>query len=133
MYKSNLYWTLSYFCFTSLIYIEHFLILASIITGCISISAFTSLIGIPIGITIFAVGLKVFSIAGGIKKYKSIIKKKKNDKAVLLAKPKLINKEVVISKFLIDSVISHDELVLINNVPNEYEEMKEQIKISNNR
>ena len=76
LYKSNLYWTLSYFCFTSLIYIEHFLILASIITGCISISAFTSLIGIPIGITIFAVGLKVFSIAGGIKKYKSIIKKK---------------------------------------------------------
>ena len=51
----------------------------------------------------------------------------------MLAKPKLINKEVVISKFLIDSVISHDELVLINNVPNEYEEMKEQIKISNNR
>ena len=29
-------------------YIEHFLILALTITGCISISAFTSLLGIPI-------------------------------------------------------------------------------------
>ena len=31
-------------------YIEHFLILASTITGCISISAFTSLLDITIGI-----------------------------------------------------------------------------------
>ena len=41
----------------SLNYIEHFLILASTITGCISISDFTSLIGIPIGITSSARGL----------------------------------------------------------------------------
>ena len=32
---------------------EHFLILASAITGCISISAFASLFGIPIRIAIF--------------------------------------------------------------------------------
>ena len=44
---------------TSLNYIEHFLILASTITGCISVSAFTSLIGIPIGITSSAIGLKI--------------------------------------------------------------------------
>ena len=36
---------------TILNYIEHFLILASAITGCVSISAFASLHGIPIGIT----------------------------------------------------------------------------------
>ena len=36
---------------TTLDYIEHFLILASTITGCVSVFAFTSLIGIPIGIT----------------------------------------------------------------------------------
>ena len=36
---------------TTLNYIEHFLILASTITGCISISAFASLLGIPIEIT----------------------------------------------------------------------------------
>ena len=43
---------------TTLNYIEHFLILASTITACISISAFASLIGILIGITSFAIGLK---------------------------------------------------------------------------
>ena len=36
---------------TALDYIEHFLILASIITGCVSISAFASLVRIPIEIT----------------------------------------------------------------------------------
>ena len=36
-------------------YIEHCLILASTITGCISIFAFASLIAVPIGITSFAI------------------------------------------------------------------------------
>ena len=36
---------------TTLHYIEHFLVLASVITVCISISVFASLLGIPIGIT----------------------------------------------------------------------------------
>ena len=58
-------------------YIEHFLSLASTITGCISISAFAFLLGIPIGITSSVIGLKICLITAGIKKYKSIIKKKK--------------------------------------------------------
>ena len=97
---------------------EHFLILASTITGYISISAFTSLIGIPIGITSFAIGLKICAITARIKKYKSIIKKKnkKHDKIVFLAKSMLNSMEVLISKVLIDSVINHDEFVLINSV-----------------
>ena len=76
---------------TTLNHIEHFLILASTITGSISISAFSSLIGIPIGITISAFGLKNCAIVARIKKYKSIIKKKKNkhDKIALLTKSKL--------------------------------------------
>ena len=111
-------------------YIEHFLILASAITGCISISDFTSLIGIPTGITSSAAGLKICAIAAGIKKYKSIIKKKKkkHDKTVLLATSKLNSIEALISKALINSVISHDEFVLINNVLKEYNKMKEEIK-----
>ena len=40
-------------------YIEHSLISISTITGCISISAFASLLGIPIGITNSAVGLTI--------------------------------------------------------------------------
>ena len=66
-------------------YIEHFLILASAVTGCISLSAFSSLLGILIGITSSAIELKMCAIAAGIKKYKSIIKKKKkkHEKKVL--------------------------------------------------
>ena len=47
-----------------------------------------------------------------LEKYKSIIKKKKkkHDKIVLLGKSKLNTIEVLISKVLIDSYISHDEL-----------------------
>ena len=115
---------------TTLNYIEHFLILGSTITGCVSISAFASLIGIPIGITSSGIGLKICAITAAIKKYNSIIKKKKkkHDEVVLLAKSKLKNIEVLISKALIDSVVSHDELVLINNVLKEYNDMKEEIK-----
>ena len=72
--------------------------------------------------------IKTFSIAAGTKNYKSIIKKKKHDKIVLLAKSKLNSIEVLISKALIDSVISHNQFVLINNLPKEYDDMKEEIK-----
>ena len=101
-----------------LIYIEHLLILISTVSGCVSISAFASLVDILIGITSFTVELKVFVITAGIEKYKSLIKKKKmkHDKTVLLAKSKLNNIKVLISKALIDSNVSHDEFVLINNV-----------------
>ena len=100
---------------TTLNYIEHFLILAPAITGGISISAFASLVGIPIGITSSAIGLKICAITAGTEKYKSIIKKtkKKHDEIVLLAKSTLNGIEVLISKALIDSVVSHDEFVLI--------------------
>ena len=96
-------------------YIEHFPILASTITRCISISGFASLIGIPTGIMSSAIRFKIFTITARIKQYKSIIKnkKKKHDKIVLLAKSKLNSIKVLISKALINSVISYDEFVLI--------------------
>ena len=49
-------------------YIEHFLILASTVTGCIWVAAFAYLLGIPIGITSSAIGLKICAITAGIKK-----------------------------------------------------------------
>ena len=115
---------------TTLNYVEHFLILGSTITGSIWISAFTSLVAIPIRIVSSAIGLEICAITAAIKKYKSKIKKKKKkqDKKVLLTKSKLNSIEILISKALIDSVISHDEFVLINNMTKEYEEMKEEIK-----
>ena len=108
---------------TTLNYVEHFLILASTITGYISISAFASLIGIPLGITSSAIGLNICAITAGIKNYKSVIKKnkKKHDKIVLLVKSKLNSIEASISKALINSVISHNKFVLIKR---KYNEMK---------
>ena len=60
---------------------KHFLIVGSTIAGCISISAFASLVGISIGITSSAIGLTICAITTAIKKYKSIIKKKKKKEA----------------------------------------------------
>ena len=48
--------------------IDHSLILISTITGCIYISAFASLVGIPRGIASSAIGLKICVITAGIKK-----------------------------------------------------------------
>ena len=106
----------------------------SAVTGCVSISDFVFLVGIPIGIESSPVGLKISAIVTIIKKFKSIIKKKrkKHDKKVLLAKTKL-NTIEVFSKALIYSDISHNEFVLVNYVLEEYNVMKEEIKNPNNR
>ena len=61
---------------TTLNYIEHFLILSSTITGCISISDFASLVCINIGIMSSATGLKICAITAAIKKYEKKIKNK---------------------------------------------------------
>ena len=112
-------------------YIEHLLILTSTITGCVSISIFPSLVGIPIGTASSTIALKICVITATIKKYKSLLikkKMKKHDKIVLLAKSKLTNIEVSISKALTDSSISHDEMVLINNLLKEFYDNKKEIK-----
>ena len=99
-------------------YIEHLLILASTVTGFVSSFAFASLIGIPVGIAISAVGIKICTITTVIKNYKSIIKKKnkKHVQIILLAKYELNSIELLISRDLIHSYISDDGFVLINNM-----------------
>ena len=116
-------------------YIEHSLIIIFRIAECVSISAFASLVVIPIGITSSAIRLKVCVITAGIKKYESISKKKrkKHNKMLFLAKSKLNSIKVLISKALNDSNISHDGFVLINNVLKELYDMKEEIKHSNDK
>ena len=97
--------------------------------------AFVSLVDIPAGITSSALGLKICVITAGIKKYKSIIKKKrkKHDRIILLAKSQLNSIEILISKALIDFSISYDEFVLINDVLKEYDYMKEETKSTNDK
>ena len=111
-------------------YVEQLLILTSTVTYCVFISAFASLVGIPVGITSSTVGLKMCAIIAGIKRYKSINKerKKKHDKMVLLGKAKLNAIEVLISKNLIDSYIIHKKFISVNNVLREYNETKEEIE-----
>ena len=98
------------------------LILVLTVAGSVSISAFASLVTIPAGITSSAVGIKNCGITAGIKKYKSIIKKKKktHDKIALLAKSKLNSIQVLISKALIHSYIRQDEFVPVNKILREY-------------
>ena len=106
-------------------------IVISTITGCVSISAFASLFGFPIGITSSAIGLKIYTITGGIRKHKSMNKKKKkkHNKRVLLTKSKVNSIEVLICKALIDSNISQDEFLLINDVLKGFYEWKNQLQI----
>ena len=81
-------------------YTEGLLILIYTVTGCVSFSVFASLPGSPIGITSSPIRLIFFAITAGIKKYKSINKKKKkkHDKVALSEKSKLNSIEVLISK-----------------------------------
>ena len=51
-----------------------------------------------------AIGLKICAMTAGIKKYKSIIKKKKHDEIVLFTKSKLNTIKVLIFKVLTDAV-----------------------------
>ena len=109
---------------------ELFLVFVSAISRCVWISAFASLVGVPIVIASYSVGLNTCAITARIEKNKSIIKEKKkmHNKIVLLAKTKLNIISVLISKALIDSYINHDKLVSANNLLREYSEMKEEIR-----
>ena len=81
-------------------------------------SAFVTVVGVLVEITSSAVGLKICVLTVGIKKYKSIIKKKKKkyDKIVFSAKIKLNKIEVLNSKPFNDSNISNHEFITMNNV-----------------
>ena len=98
-------------------YVENLLILSVTITGCVWMSIFASSVHINV-VTISSVGIIIFAIIEGIKKYKTMTKKKKkkHDKTKLLGKDELNTIEVLISKVLIDSYVSHDEFVSVNNV-----------------
>ena len=52
---------------------------------------------------------------------------------MFLAKSKLNSKEVLVSKALVKSNISHGEFILMNDVLKEFDDMKEEIKHSNDK
>ena len=58
-------------------YFEHVIVFVSAVSDCVSISALASLVGFPVAIVSSAIRLKVFVTIPGIKKYKSIINRRK--------------------------------------------------------
>ena len=76
--------------------------------------------------------MKICAITAEIKKYKSIIRKKKKKKEhgriVLLGKYKLDTIEVLLFKALFDSYIRHGEFVSVDSMLREYNETKEVMK-----
>ena len=84
-------------------YFEYFLVFVSAVSGCVSITVFASLAGVPVGIANSAVGLKICALTAGII-------------------------EFLVSKALINSFINNDEFFSVNNVLREYNELKEEIK-----
>ena len=55
----------------------------------VSISALASLVGYPVGITSSVVGLKICALIAGIKKYESMIKKKRKKHDSVISKSKV--------------------------------------------
>ena len=94
-------------------YVEHLLVLASSIIGCVSISTFVSLVCILLDIASYSGGVKSLQ---ELKQYKSSIEKKNKrcDKKVMLGKYKFNTYEVLISNVLIESFITHHEFVSVN-------------------
>ena len=79
--------------------------------GMLSITSYTSVVGIPAGITVASLTL-VFTIGTGISK--SLLKltkkrKKKHNKIIVLAKNKLNTIDTLLSSAINDSEISHKE------------------------
>ena len=67
-------------------YVENLLIVLLTVTGCISISAFAALVRVPVGITSSAVGLKIWTITAGIKKYMPIMKERRKKQNSIVRK-----------------------------------------------
>ena len=68
-----------------MLHLKHLLNLSSIITGCVFISPFASLVCVLVHNTSSAFGTKTCAITAGIKSYKSVVKKKKKKKKIVFS------------------------------------------------
>ena len=60
-------------------YIDQSLVVIYTVAGCVSISAFASLVRIPIGIAISTTRLNICAITAGIKNFESMTQKKEEE------------------------------------------------------
>ena len=107
------------------------LIVLSVTTGSISIVSIATVVGAPVGIASASFSL-AFSISIEIveKMLKTMQnKKKRQNKIVMLTRSKLNIIESKISEALINSEISHEDLITTINKEKNYREIKESIKM----
>ena len=107
-------------------FIGKILIVLGATTGGISITSFTTAIGVPAGIVSASFTL-IFSLTTGIVKKllnMTINKKKKHDQLLMLAESKFNSIETLISQALGDLDISHEEFIMILKEKDKYEKMK---------
>ena len=103
-------------------YFDKALIVLSGTSGVISITFFTSITAVPVGIASASFNLVFFLTTGIVKKLLKITrnKKKKRNNILMLAKVKLNSFETLISLALIDLQISQDEFRTIINEGENY-------------
>ena len=107
-------------------YFDKALIVLSGTSGVISITSFTSITAVPVGIASASFNLLFFLTTGIVKKLLKITrnKKKKRNNILMLAKVKLNSFETLISLALIDLQISQDEFRTIINEGENYRRLR---------
>ena len=105
-------------------YFDKSLIVLSARSGSISIAAFATVVGTPVGIVSASLSL-IFSLSKGI--VKNLLKttrneKKKHNKIIMLARSKLNSIESKVSEASIKSEISHEDFMIIINEGKNYRE-----------
>ena len=111
-------------------YFDKALIVLSGTSGVISITSFTSITAVPVGIASASFNLVFFLTTGIVKKLLKITrnKKKKRNNILMLAKVKLNSFETLISLALIDLQISQDEFRTIINEGENYRRLRKKNK-----
>ena len=116
---------------TAFDYIDKILIVLSATSNGVCIISSASVVGAPVGGITSTSFTLIFSLATVIIKILLSItrnKKKKHDKILMLAKSKLDSIETLVSQFLIDMEISHEEFNAIIREKQKYERMKENLR-----
>ena len=112
-------------------YVDKLFITLSASFGTLSISSYGTIVGIPVGVAEASLTLIFTVTTGAVKKLLNITrkKKKKHNKIVALVRSKLNIIETLISGALTDFDISHEEFSKIIYEKNNYEQIRDNIKI----
>ena len=112
-------------------YFDKSLIVLSVTSGDVSIATFTTVIGIPVGITSASLTLAFSLCTGLVKKLLKATrnKKKKHSEVDMLARSTLNSIESKMSGTLLNNQISHEAFMTINNEERDYKELKESIRM----